>query len=476
MHHHGLGGRRYYQGGLDVTNKETSDPQSRNSGENNINDQRVTSRQKFILIFGCAGSAMDGYVIAMVSFALLKLTSFWNLNDTEVGLLGAASLFGILVGGLFGGQLADRYGRRKVYICNMAIIFLTAVAQFFVQGVELLIAIRFILGLTIGCDYPTASTMVTEFSRTRQRGVLVGAMNAIWYVGAICAVIVGYLLLDLPDDTAWRWMLSSAAFPATIFLFGRFKTPESPLWLARQGRREESIEILHWVFGKDSNIDEFLDDYNAPAVKGDWKTIFKNRIYLKRLIYCGLFYGLMGIPVFGIVTFGPTINQLLGMTGSMWIWSYLFQNVAFLAGCIPALYLVDRWGRRPLNIWGYVFMTIGMLIVGAFANGNPLVILAGFLLFCVAQGGPMVLAWVIPNEVFPTEIRSTATGFATAISRIGSAVGTLCVPLFIGSLGVQITMYIMAGVCLVGTFVCYLLAEETKGLTLKEASAPVWHR
>ena len=464
------------QGEQAMALEETRTTQAQTTASTAQDHQPVTSRQKFILLFGCAGSAMDGYVIAMVGFALLKLTPFWQLSDAETGLLGAASLFGILSGGLFGGQLADRFGRRNVYIGNMALILLTAVAQFFVQSVGLLAVIRFILGLAIGCDYPAASTTVTEFSRTRQRGVLVGAMNAIWYVGALCAVVVGYLLLDLPDDTAWRWMLGSAALPALVFLYGRIKTPESPLWLARQGRRDEGIDVLHSVFGKDSNIDEFLEDYDAPAVKGDWRTIFRNRVYLKRLIYCGLFYGLMGIPVFGIITFGPTINQLLGLTGSMWIWSYLFQNLAFLAGCLPALYLVERWGRRPLNIWGYVFMTIGMFMVGTFANSHPFIILAGFLLFCCAQGGPMVLAWVIPNEVFPTEIRSTATGFATAISRVGSAFGTLCVPVLIGSMGVQVAMYLMALVCLAGTGVCFWLAEETKGLTLKEASAPVWHR
>ncbi len=440
-------------------------------------DEKVTPAQKFILTFGYAGSAMDGYVIAMVGFALLKLTPFWNLTDAQTGLLGAASLFGILTGGLIGGWVADTFGRRKVYIANMTVILLTAIAQFFVESVTSLTILRFILGLAIGCDYPAASTTVTEFSRTRQRGVLVGAMNAIWYVGAICAVIVGYLLLDLPEDTAWRWMLLSAAVPAAFFLYGRCKTPESPLWLSRQGREEESIRILHQVFGKDSNIDEFLEDHNAPAVsRGDWKTIFTNTVYRKRLIYCGLFYGLMGIPVFGIITFGPTINQLLGMTGDMWIWSYLFQNAAFLIGCLPGLYLVERWGRRPLNIWGYVLMTIGMFCTGFFANTSPVLILAGFLLFCIAQGGPMVLAWVIPNEVFPTEIRSTATGFATAISRCGSAFGTLFVPVLIGSVGVEYTMYFMAAVCLIGTLVCYFLAEETKGLTLKEASEPVWHR
>ena len=125
-------------------------------------DEKVTPAQKFILTFGCAGSAMDGYVIAMVGFALLKLTPFWNLTDAQTGLLGAASLFGILTGGLIGGWVADTFGRRKVYIANMTVILLTAIAQFFVESVTSLTILRFILGLAIGCDYPAASTTVTE--------------------------------------------------------------------------------------------------------------------------------------------------------------------------------------------------------------------------------------------------------------------------------------------------------------------------
>ena len=116
-------------------------------------------------------------------------------------------------------------------------------------------------------------------------------------------------------------------------------------------------------------------------------------------------------------------------------------------------------------------MTLGLTILGLFANAGIGVIILGFMIFCIAVGGPSVTCWIVPNEVFPTELRASAMGISTAISRMGAAVGTFFVPGMLASLGVGNTMLVMAGLCLAGLILCITLAEETKGLSLKEASA-----
>lgn len=440
-----------------------------NNSQEAITKSKMSSFQRKITYFGSGGPFLDGYVIVIIGLALMQLTTQWHLTTAETGLLGAGTLFGVLFGGLIGGYLTDLIGREKMYVIDIVAIVVISVVQFFVQDVTQLAICRFLLGLAIGADYPIASTLVTEFSTRKHRGFMVGILNCIWYVGAVAASLVGYALLQLPE-TGWRWMLLSAAVPGVLLLMGRLGTPESPMWLASKGRKDEAREILNKVF-PNMDISEFLAELEVPPVKTKISKLFSEPVYLKRVIYCGGFYGLMVIPVFAISTFGPQIFEAMGLTGNLWIVAYILSNLFFVIGCIPALWLVEHWGRRPLNIWSFVFMTLGMAILGFLHNAGIGVVAVGFMIFCIAQGGPSVECWIIPNEVFPTDLRSSATGIATAISRIGAAVGTYLVPSMLAGLGIGNTMLVMAGVCLAGVILCVALAEETKGKSLAEASA-----
>lgn len=440
-----------------------------NSSQETTKKSKMTPFQRKILFFGSGGPAMDGYVIVIIGLALMQITPQWNLDTTQSGLLGAATLFGILFGGLIGGYLTDRIGRYKMYVGNVASMLIISAVSFFVQDINQLIICRFVLGLVIGFDYPVTSTFVTEFSDIQNRGFMVGLLNCTWYVGAIIASLVGYALLQIPE-TGWRWMLLSAVVPCTILLLGRIGAPESPAWLASKGRKDEAVAILNKVFA-DRDISEFLSELEVKPVKTQISKIFTEPTYLKRIIYCGGFYALFVIPVFAVSTFGPQIYETMGLTGNLWIIAFIMSNLFFAIGCLPGLWLVDRWGRRPLNIWSFAFMTLGLTILGLFANAGIGVIILGFMIFCIAVGGPSVTCWIVPNEVFPTELRASAMGISTAISRMGAAVGTFFVPGMLASLGVGNTMLVMAGLCLAGLILCITLAEETKGLSLKEASA-----
>lgn len=435
-----------------------------------ITQTKMSPFQRKITYFGSGGPFLDGYVIVIIGLALMQLTPQWHLTAAETGLLGAGTLIGILFGGLIGGYLTDIIGREKMYVIDIVAIVVLSVVQFFVQDVTQLVVCRFLLGLAIGADYPIASTLVTEFSTRKHRGFMVGVLNCVWYVGAVAASLVGYVLLQTFPETGWRWMLLSAAVPGILLLLGRLGTPESPMWLASKGRKDEARAVLHKVF-PNMDISEFLEELEVPPVKTKFSRIFTEPVYLKRVIYCGGFYGLMTVPVFAISTFGPQIFEAMGLVGNLWIIAYILSNLFFVIGCIPALWLVEHWGRRPLNIWSFVFMTIGMTILGLFSDAGIGVIITGFLIFCIAVGGPSVECWIIPNEVFPTDLRSSATGISTAISRVGAAVGTYLVPSMLAGLGIGNTMLVMAGVCFAGVILCVTLAEETKGKTLAESSA-----
>ncbi|PZQ44158.1 MAG: MFS transporter, partial [Phenylobacterium zucineum] len=99
------------------------------------------------------------------------------------------------------------------------------------------------------------------------------------------------------------------------------------------------------------------------------------------------------------------------------------------------------------------------------------VIIAAFAVYAFFSGGPGILQWLYPNEMFPTEVRATAVGVAIAISRIGVVVSTYGLPLFLGAYGIGPTMLVGAGLLVLALVLSVFMAPETRGLTLAEASS-----
>ncbi|WP_234365008.1 MFS transporter [Streptomyces sp. RTd22] len=193
--------------------------------------------------------------------------------------------------------------------------------------------------------------------------------------------------------------------------------------------------------------------------------------YLKRTAFVGLFWLLQIVPLFAIYTFGPTVLSAFGMASSSdsVIGSALI-SMLFLVGCVPALRLIDTLGRRRLIIWSFGLMAIPLAVLGLVPAAPVGVVLACFCAYALFSGGPSILEFIYPTELFPTEVRATAVGIGTAISRIGAAVGTYLLPIGLDRIGIGTTMLIMAAITLLGFVVCVTLAPETRGRRLAEAS------
>jgi MFS family permease len=144
-------------------------------------------------------------------------------------MVGAATLFGILIGASALGGLSDRFGRKPMFIAEMGPFTFFLVLIVFTQNFAWLIVCLFGMGLALGCDYPTAHLVISESMPTRSRGRLVLAVFGFQAAGALAGTAVGYLILYAnPDLQAWRWMYASAILPAVLVLLGRFFVTESP--------------------------------------------------------------------------------------------------------------------------------------------------------------------------------------------------------------------------------------------------------
>lgn len=419
---------------------------------------------KKMTFFAGGGIFLDGYILVMIGIALVQLEPKLGLDSFWSGLSGAASLMGILFGGLIFGYVTDLIGRKMMYMIDLIAIIILSILSMFINSAIELVMLRFAIGLALGADYPISTSLLAEFSPTKHRGFMLGIMMTLWYVGAIVSSFVGYLFLAFPNG--WAWMLGSAAIPALILVIGRFDAPESPRWLLKSGRAEEALQVAKRVWGEKAE----LSDLDEVPKKTNTRLLFQKG-YLQRLLFAGLFWMFQVIPCFAIYTFGPQILGAFGMSdGNNWIWGYAAINFAFAIGCIPGLYWVESMGRRRMVIMSFTFMTLGLLLLGLMGKPPIWIVVLGFGIYAFFSGPATVLDALYPNELFPTEIRASAYGIATAISRIGAAIGTFALPWVLQNWGVRNTMLLATGITLLGLIVCLLWAPETKGKTLAECS------
>ena len=430
-----------------------------------VEESEFTPFMRKLTIFCGGGPFLDGYILVIISAALVQLEPDLGLSAYWTGLVGTASLAGLFIGGGFFGYLTDIIGRKLMYEFDLIAIVILSVLQLFVHSPIQLVILRFLIGVAVGADYPIATSLLAEFSPKKYRGFMLGILMVMWYIGAMCADILGYLLIDIPG--AWKWMLGSSAIPAIILIIGRWGTPESPRWLISKNRVEEARKVVKQVYGPEAD----LDDLEQETAKTKLSKLLEP-FYLKRVILVGGFWLCEMVPLYALYTFGPKILSLFGLaTGNNAMLGDVVLSILFLIGIFPAIKLVDKKGRRPLIIWSFVFMTVGMAMLAVFSNAAPWVIILGFALYAIASGGPSILQWIYPNELFPTEVRASAVGIGTAISRIGACLGTFGLPIWLDTIGLSKTMWIMTAATVLGLIICITLAPETKGLSLAEATS-----
>ncbi|MDO5060671.1 MAG: MFS transporter [Actinomycetaceae bacterium] len=430
-----------------------------------LDDVEMTPFLRKVTLFSSGGPFLEGYVLSIIGVALIQLTPALNIDAHMAGILGIASLVGLFVGAAGGGYLTDLIGRKKMFVLDLVTIIILSILCMFVADAWQLALLRFLIGVTIGADYPIATSMIAEFTPRRYRSHSMGVIAAMWYIGANVAYLVGYFLIDIAGG--WRWMLGSAVIPCIIILLGRVSIPESPRWLYSKGRIEEANNIVHQLFGEDVELED------EETVQTSWAKIFQPA-YLKRVLFVGIIWLCQAIPMFAVYTFGPKIIESFGLSTSHGeaLIGELVIGLFFMSGTIPAMFLAESWGRRPLIIVCFAVMSGALAVLGWWPAAPMLVVVACFGIYALFSGGPGNLEWLYPNELFPTDIRASAMGVAMALSRIGTVVSIYGLPAFLETYGTGPTMLVGAGISVLGFLVSWAWAPETKGYTLAETGHP----
>lgn len=428
-----------------------------------IDDVAMTPFLRKITFFSSGGSFLDGYVLSIIGVALTQITPLFNLDTMWSAAVGASVFLGIFVGTILGGYLTDLVGRRAMFIIDVVAIGAFSIVSCFAADPLQLVLARFVIGLFVGADYPIATSLIAEFTPKAHRSIAMGWVSASWYLGATAAAVVGYFLFSM--DGGWKWMLGSAVVPCIILLIGRHDIPESPLWLTSKGRFEEARAVMDRVFGEDIEIDQA-----EQPMKTSFKFLFKGG-YLKRIVFLGILTLCQVVPMYAIYTFGPQIMTAFGLgEGHEAILGESAVSLFFLIGTIPAMFWLNSLGRRPLLIGSLFFMAIGLVILGLFPDAPVWVVIIAFGIYAFFSGGPGILQWLYPNELFPTYVRASAVGVSISISRIGTIISTYGTPIFLEAFGVGPTMLVAAGLVILGLVLSIFMAPETRGKSLQESS------
>jgi MFS transporter, putative metabolite transport protein len=417
-----------------------------------------------LAVYANGGLFCDGYILSSFGLALASLQKQIALTPTIEGAIAAAPLAGIFLGGLIFGYVTDVVGRRFMFLADLLVFVIASLLLGVANTPAELVTLRLVLGIAIGADYAIAAALIGEFTPQRQRGAALASMQVAWFVGALAAFIAG-ALLQQAGPNAWRFILASSALPAALALLMRSSAPESPRWLASKGRHAEARAALAQALGPNA-----AHDHLGSEASTRFGRIFEGR-YGGLIAFIGVMWLLQVTPFFAIYTFEPQVLDALRLSSAASVVSSVVITAFFLIGSIFGMTLIERWGRRPLAIASFFASAVAFLALAVAQGAVPIAL--AFIFYALAMGPAFCLELVYPAELFPTEVRATATGVVTAISRIGAAIGTFLLPIGLDRFGAPWVMWVSCVVSVVGIAIAWRWAPETKGMTLVQSSTSV---
>ena len=408
------------------------------------------------------GEGLDGYDLGGISVVLPFIVADLALSSVQEGLIAASTLAGIFFGAPLFGYLTDRFGRRKIFILDLIAFVVIGLLQGVVTDFAELLTLRLLLGVAIGAEYAIGQTMLAEMVPREGRGRRLSSLQAAWYGGFLLAVVVAYLLHAA--GVPWQWILATGAIPGLVTLLLRKGLPESPRWLASQGREGEAREIVDEHLGEDYYDDEDLGEETDDPTR--FADLFGADMWRRTTFAC-VFFTCLVAPYFAIFTFAPTVFSALGV-GDPKV-SIIGTNTVAFIGALAGMLVIEKVGRRSLLLTSFYVMVVTLAVLG-FWGGAPALVMficfAGFAFFNAISGD---LTGVYPAEIFPSELRGSGVGLAAAASRIGATAGTFLLPIGIDQFGIGPNLVIGAVICAVGLVVTHLWAPETTDLSLTRA-------
>jgi PHS family inorganic phosphate transporter-like MFS transporter len=436
-----------------------------------LDEQGIRKFHILTLIVSGMGFFTDAYDLFVIGAILPIISIYFGVPDKSLtyALISSSALFGAIIGPLIFGPIADRFGRKVVYSFDLVILIAAAIGSATSADPTQLILWRFALGIGIGADYPVSATIMSEFSNRKDRGKLVASVFAMQGFGQLTGALVTVLilLLQTPLSLSWRIPLAMGAVPAIAVLYVRNKISETPRFAAFSGMQAREAKADG---AGGTTLTEEERRYGIRIPKRD---IFS--MYVPLILGTSLCWFALDVAFYGT---GIFTNTIIHSTGSISILhSTEITAAIFLFSAFPgywaAVYLIDNLGRRKLQVLGFLFMAIAyssiVLIPFIISDVTALFVVYGSTFFFINMG-PNTTTFVVPVEVFPTQVRTTAHGIAAASGKTGAALSAFLFPFMLRYIHLSGIFSWLAVISVMGLALTLLFIPEGQDRRLEEVS------
>jgi MFS transporter, putative metabolite:H+ symporter len=395
--------------------------------------QVLTGRQRRIVIAAILGDMLEFFDYFLVGFVLVFIVVPWHLTYGQSAIILLSSGIGAIVGAFVCGALADKLGRRKLFMATVLIFSIgTGILAFTPDGAWLfLAAFRLIVGFGVGGLYTVDLPLLQEFVPTSKRGYIGGLVTAFVPVGTLLGSV---LAAFLAPHIGWRGLFVCGLLPGLLTLLIRSWVPESPRWLISKGRIEEARKSLAWALELDPHEVVLSPSDIAAPKPSSWFDLFR---YPRSLIVSAL--GNLGAQtgVQGLILWAPTLLALIvHVSPAQASFLMIFVSLGGLAGRFTFSWLSEKIGRRASGgLLGFV--SAGLFVLTALAHNVFLGTVSLFWLllivtFFFADGG-FAIVGPYAAEVWPSQLRASGMGATFGFGSIGKIIGPLGLALIIGS-------------------------------------------
>ena len=402
------------------------------------------------------GGLLFGYDTAVISGTVSSLKHVFidpfNWPETTAnfmhGLVVSSALIGCILGGLSGGIISLKCGRKKGLILAAALFLISALGsampEMFFQPVGTagetfilaFIIYRLIGGIGVGIASMLSPMYIAEISPARIRGTLVSWNQFAIIFGMLVVYFVNYSIARQGDDAwlhrlGWRWMFASETIPAGLFLMLLMFVPETPRYLVMKNRRDRALQILRRINGDREAISILESIIGTIHLSARSNRLFSHGITVIIIgVLLAVFQQLVGINV--VLYYAPEIFRNMGSGTDAALLQTIIVGIINLSFTMLAIFTVDRWGRKPLQITGAFGMACFMIVLGFTffleqVNLVSLVCMLGYVACFALSWGPVT--WVLLSEIFPNRIRGRAMALAVAAMWVSNLIISLTFPI-----------------------------------------------
>ena len=449
-----------------------------------------------VSIAAAVGGFLFGFDSSVVNGAVDSIQDKYSLGDFVTGFAVAIALIGCAVGAWFAGNLADRWGRKKVMVLGAVMFFASAIGAALAVTVYDLMLWRVIGGLGIGIASVIAPAYIAEIAPARFRGALASLQQLAITTGIFAALLSDALLQNAADGAsnelwwgleAWRWMFLVGVVPAVVYGTLALLIPESPRFLVGKHLDAEAAEILREVTGE-LHPDERVHEIRLTLRKEERSSINDirgDRFGLHPLVWVGIIMAVLQqfVGINAIFYYSTTLWKSVGFSDDESFKTSVITAAINVVMTFVAILFVDKIGRRKLLMAGSIGMFVGLLMAAisfSQASGTTqddvslpspwgAIALVGanlFVIFFAATWGPIL--WVMLGEMFPNRMRAVALGIGTAANWIANFIVSLSFPSLSRSLGLWVVYGIFAVFAALSFWFVLSKIPETSGRELED--------